>query len=353
MTTTPERATRDSRSVAVVRALVDAGLVEAARRGEAVTVVDGALAEQALPDATTPPRGEHSAAPRGPGRGRLAEIAGYLGGAFVVSAAGVFLATEWGTLSQVERVGILAGAALLLGLAGVAIAALGPGVDEVRSGGEPVRRRLAGVLLVAAAVSAGSAVGVFTEIRMAEPFGPVPYAVGGLTVAVLALAGYVLTPTVVGQAGTAAAAVFALAWFHEWVLAGEDPVVLGLSMVTLGVVWLVVAERGWWRETATGRVVGVGLALLGAQWPAIESSWVAYVALGAVALAGFGLYLVRPAWPYLAAGVAGVTLAVPQALLDLTEGSLGPVGALLATGVTLLAASLAGLRLRREVVDPS
>ncbi|HWL97180.1 MAG TPA: hypothetical protein VNP20_07520, partial [Nocardioidaceae bacterium] len=53
--------------------------------------------------------------------------------------------------------------------------------------------------------------------------------------------------------------------------------------------------------------------------------------------------------PYLGAAVAALTLAVPEALLDWTDGSLGPVGVLLVSGVTLLVAGLLGLRLRKEV----
>ena len=63
----------------------------------------------------------------------------------------------------------------------------------------------------------------------------------------------------------------------------------------------------------------------------------------------FWLYVVTRAWPYLATGVIAVTVAVPEALYDWVEGSLGAAGVLLATGVTLLLSSLAGLRLRHEV----
>jgi hypothetical protein len=46
-----------------------------------------------------------------------------------------------------------------------------------------------------------------------------------------------------------------------------------------------------------------------------------------------------------------VTIAVPEALSDWFEGALGAAGVLLATGVTLLLAALAGLRLRQEVTE--
>ena len=78
-------------------------------------------------------------------------------------------------------------------------------------------------------------------------------------------------------------------------------------------------------------------------------AWVAYVGTAALGAVAFWLYVVTRAWPYLATGVVAVTVAVPEALYDWVEGSLGAAGVLLATGVTLLLSSLAGLRLRHEV----
>jgi hypothetical protein len=52
-------------------------------------------------------------------------------------------------------------------------------------------------------------------------------------------------------------------------------------------------------------------------------------------------------WIVLAGGVAGVSLAVPEFLYDVTDGSLGASGVMLVAGVTLLGGSLVGLRIRR------
>jgi hypothetical protein len=129
----------------------------------------------------------------------------------------------------------------------------------------------------------------------------------------------------------------------------EGGVLHGLVVVGVGALWLLLAETGRWREVLPARVVGTAMLVVGAQIPiGSDHPWVAYVSLAVVALVGFTLYVVRRAWPYLVAGVAGVTLAVPEALLDWTEGSLGTAGVLLVAGVTLLAASLLGLRLRAE-----
>lgn len=70
-----------------------------------------------------------------------------------------------------------------------------------------------------------------------------------------------------------------------------------------------------------------------------------------VAAIGIALYLGRRAWPYLAAAVVAVTLVVPEAVSDWTGDSLGAIGAVLVTGVTLLVASFAGYRVRAEAVN--
>ena len=57
------------------------------------------------------------------------------------------------------------------------------------------------------------------------------------------------------------------------------------------------------------------------------------------------------AWPYLAGAVVAVTLVVPEAVSDWTDGSLGAVGGVLVAGVTLLVASFAGYRIRAEATD--
>src|SRR6476646_8445358 len=69
----------------VVDDLIGHGLVHPQRRAEAVHVVTHALG------ATTSDR---AAAP-GPARGRLVEVAGYLGGARVVDEQRLFLADPW------------------------------------------------------------------------------------------------------------------------------------------------------------------------------------------------------------------------------------------------------------------
>ena len=71
----------------------------------------------------------------------------------------------------------------------------------------------------------------------------------------------------------------------------------------------------------------------------------------AVAVVAFVLYMRTVAWPYLVVGVAGITLVVPEAVIDWTGDSLGPAGGVLIAGLTLLGASLAGFRMRQEATE--
>jgi hypothetical protein len=342
--TAPARRRRDGRSDAIVAALVERGLVPLDHQDEAAGVVDQVIGSQ-----------QAGAAPL---RRRFAEIAGYVGAAFVVSAAVIFFATQWRDLSEGQQVGLLAGVGVLLGLAGLAIGGLAldghpGGFRALRDETEAVRRRLAGVLFVGAAATAAGAAGLQVEYMGTREYSELPAVVGFATFVVLALGGYLLARSVFGQVAVAGGVLALVPTTWEYV-GSADAIPVGLTFLAIGLVWLVLAETGAWHETATARVVGSALAVLGAQIPiGSDQAWIGYLVTLLVAGAGFAAYVVRRAWPYLAVGVVGVTLAVPEALLDWTEGSLGPAGVLLVAGVSLLGASLLGLRLRHEVADDS
>lgn len=337
----PRRA-EDHRALAVVAALEERGLLDPARHGEAVETVDRVLAGGPAETTTL--------------RRRLAELAGYVGAALVLAAAALFLAEQWADLSVGQQVGLLVGVAVVLAGAGLAAALTGDGPTTVRTGLAPVRRRLASVLLTGGGAAAAAAAMVWVEdlLPTGEDRWESDWMVslaGGGTLAVLAALGYLLAPSVVGQLGVAVGAMFVVPAVLDGI-GDAEAVPLGLTYLGLGLLWLLLAERRVWREVLPARVVGAALVLVGAQIPVgSDIAWLGYLLTLVVAAAGFTMYVLRRAWPYLALGVVGVTLAVPEALLDWTEGSLGTAGVLLVAGVTLLGASLLGLRLRQEVVE--
>jgi hypothetical protein len=331
-----------ARTDKVVAALVSRGLVDAARAGEAQEVVSSALAG---PSATETPL-----------RRRLAEVAGYVGGALVVAAAVIFLTEQWAALSTTGRVSTLAAIGVVLfGAALVVLRTGGTGGPE-RETDSGVRRRLASALTSGSAVAVGFGAGVLVDGQTRD-FSNLPWLVGSLVALAVAAGGYLLAHSALGQLALAASAVSAVsaAVAMTEVSGGFSEMPFAFGFAALGVVWLVLAERHVWWEWYVGLATGCALVLLGAQYPVIDSTapWVGYLMSAVVAVVGVWLYVRSRALPYLVTAVAAITLVVPEALQDWTDGSLGPVAVLLATGLTLLVASLLGLRLRQEVGGPA
>src|SRR5690348_13019921 len=164
----------------VVRALVDAGLVDPARESAAEGVVRSVL----VPSGTTAPA---------PLRRRLAEIAGYVGGAFVVGAALLFFASTWSDLSLAGQVALLAGTTVVLVVVAAAFVVSAGGRAALRTPGEDVRRRLVSVLLTGAAATAAFALGLLLTDRMADEELGVMLAF--LLGSAIAFAGYLVAPS--------------------------------------------------------------------------------------------------------------------------------------------------------------
>ena len=321
--------------------LVDAGLVEQARRAEAEQVLGTALSAGAgEPGADTALRR------------RMSEVAGYVGGAFVVGAAVLFFVNQWGNLTRGGQIAVLSGIALLLAAAALVLTVTGGGRGALLTDLQAVRRRLASVLSVGAALATGFAVGLAVQDPDVYTDDSRGVLVGAGAALLVALGGYLLAPSTVGQL---AMAVAAFVMVPSALDTGGDvsSTAMGLIVVAIGLVWLTIAELDRWHEQLVGRIIGCALLLVGAQIPLFEDpQWLGYTLTALVAAGAFTAYVVRPTWPYLATGVVGATLAVPEALTDWMPGSLGSAGALLAAGVTLLVAALAGLRLRHGVGGP-
>jgi hypothetical protein len=288
---------------------------------------DAVLAEVAVP----------AAAPAGPRR-LLGEIAGYLGASFVVGATLLFLGEQWDELGRGGRFAILAAMAAILFGCGLAIRFRWASPDSVR-------RRLASTLMTGGAAAAAFAGYVLTT---RDDGIPLAASVTGLVVVV---AGYLLARSALGQIGAAVAAFAVCASLldlgddaHAWTL--------GLAALALGAVWAALAGWRVVTERRLGLAIAAGFGLLGAQLMVIDDvDPLGYVLTALVAAGCFAAYTRIRDWVLLAGGVAGATLVVPEFLYDVTEGSLGASGVMLVAGVTLLAGSLAGLRIRRHPAE--
>jgi hypothetical protein len=329
----------------VVDALLAEHLLAPDSRSRAVEVVGAALGQPTPVPSTTPARGLP----------KLVEVVAYLGGALVLAAVLLFLAQEWDSLGFGSQVALLAVATVVLGVAGL-VSANVPAGAQLLDPAYDVRRRLAGSLLAGAAVTAGSLAGLVVDHADRTTTFDWETLTGGAVMFAVAALGYLRAKTAVGVLvlmGSLLAVVLTVSDRVDDVFTGlTDGDGSGLLLVATGVVWLVVSELGWFREGVVARVLGVGVVLVGAQVPVIDGTHesLGYLLTAACVVAGVVMYLVRQSWPYLALAVVGVTLVVPEAISDWTEGSLGVVGGVLVTGVTLLLASFAGYRLRAESI---
>lgn len=306
---------------------------------QAYAVKEALAAVLAEPD---PPQGPAMT----PGRGSWAEVVGYLGGALVTAAAALFVVQNYGQLSEAEMAvwqGVAAGVLLA---AAALLATVTPGGAATLRQREPdthVRRRLASTLAtLAAAAAAGSASFAAPPDTSTLWAGVAATAVAGL--------GYALMPSAVGLFGLWVGTVIAVVGVPDAVATLPSPLAYGLLVLGVGLAWAVVALLGLPHESDIALRLGLATALAGAQATSGEGLEWAYGTTTVLAVVGFALYARLRLWPLLAVGVIGVTLAVPEALTDLTDYQLGVVGGLLAAGVSLLAAAGLGLRIRTAAV---
>ena len=322
----------------VVEALEAEGLLAPADDERSRAVVERALAA------------DEAVAARRPEMPKLVEVVAYFGGALVLASGFLFMLQTWDDLGDVGQVSFLAAVALVLGIAG-AVTARGQGLA-----GGAIRRRLGGTLLTASSLAGGFAVGVAVEVFTDLDFDDVywPVIAGGLAVAAGSALAYRLASTAVGlvgilggvvAAGSDAAASLASAQYES--------LGVGSAFFAIGAGWLFATELGVFDQRTIARTLGLALTVFGGQAASFNEgySWIGYLMMVVIAAGGVWLYLTRLDWPFLAAAVISVTLVVPEAVSDWTEGSLGVVGGVLVAGITLLVASYAGYRLRKEATD--
>lgn len=328
----------------IVSALVSEGLVAPGDAERATAVVTGVLGGSS-PVASSL-------------KGRLVEIAAYVGGALVFAAGFLFLLDQWDDLTEGARVVAVAFIAALLAGAGLVIA-LYPfdradgGFAELEDEANDVRRRLVGALLTGSALATCFAAGLLTD-NLTEGFGEEPGMVASFVLVVGAAVAYAVVPTALGQLAMAGGAFSAAYVAVELIATTSDTGPwIGLLQVALAAGWLAMAETGVFRERLVARILGATWLLVGAQLPlgSNDVAWLAYLLTALVAAAAVGLYLSKLSWPYIALAVVAVTLVVPEAIIDWSNGSLGPAGGVLVAGLTLLGASFAGFKVREEVTD--
>jgi MFS family permease len=280
-------------------------------------------------------------APPGRRSGWWIEVLGYIGGGLILAGATTLVALSWDDLGRLGIVALLSVVLVALLAAGVVVAGGPAKVRLLADDSSPVRRRIVGVLFALTGAVAALIVGVAVDGRP-EYAAPV----AGL---VAAAAGYSWLRTAAGLFATGLFSLVATATVLD--VYDAPPLVWAAGFVTLGAAWVVLAHSGLAIPPSLAYGGGAALALIGGQQPmgSPDTRIWTYVITLAVAFACLALYRTRRQLVLLLAGVLGVTIAVPEAVWDVTNGAGGAAVILLVGGAVLLAASGIGLRVHRRL----
>jgi hypothetical protein len=285
----------------------------------------------------------------------LAEVGGYVGAAFVVAAVAVFTGPHWDQLSTGMRLAILASPAAALLMAAVVIARSTPGGWPVHDRpGIGARRRLIAALWL----SAGGLLAGVTGVLTSDPQGASGSRQGALvTVTAMGvwIVGYLAGRTPLLHIAVAAATAFVPYLLWDWLAQNSDVALAGYTLLVVAVVWAVLSLRRVLDEQLLGLAVAGTLGFIGAETLTQTDEGggpaVGYLALAAIALAGLLGYAATRLTVVLVVGVVALATVVPQAVIDYTDGALGAAGALLVSGLSIVGASVLGLRLHRDAAD--
>ena len=274
----------------------------------------------------------------------LAEVAGYVGAAFVFAAAIVLAAPRWGDLPPATQAITLGVSALLLAAAAGWVAAGTPGGWTVHPGVSGPRRRLVGALVLVAGAMATSTTATLTD-------GPRQEGLTVLTALAVWGVGYLACRGILLHIATAGAATWAVFAVADWATSEPDATLVGLLTAAIGVGWGLLAVWGVLDERRLGLAAAGAIVFVGAEEVVVDGGaerGLGYLLLLGLAVAGLAGYAVLRDVVLLVVGAAALAVVVPQAVTDYSNGALGAAGALLFSGLTIVGAAVLGLRLRER-----
>jgi hypothetical protein len=262
----------------------------------------------------------------------LAEIAGYLGGAFVVIAVTIVTARQWEAFTELQR-------GILFGALAVALFALGTFVGTSTA----VKSRLSGVLFGLAAASTTGTLAILDSNRDTPT-------IAFLAGTAIALTGYYMVQTFVGH-------VILYGYiFISGIMALSDltpdgsgmAIYVGTYFLVLGGAWTFFSYRKFVDELL-GYIFGGGTLFVATQVLFIDAEhWLSYLSMVAVAGTTAWLYLRVHAWPLVLTAVLTTTVGVGEFVAQTLGGSVGAALGLFAAGAALVTSSLLALRNKRE-----
>jgi hypothetical protein len=262
----------------------------------------------------------------------LAEIAGYLGGAFVVIAVTIVTARQWVAFTELQR-------GILFGALAIALFALGTYVGTSTA----VKSRLAGLLF---GLAAGSTTGTLAILDSNRDAPTIAFLAG----TAIALIGYYIVQTFVGHVilfgYTFIAGIMALS---DLIPDGSRMAIyVGTYFLVLGGAWTFISYRKY-LDSLLGYIFGGATLFIATQVLFIDAEhWLSYLAMAAVAGTTAWLYLRVHAWPLVLTAVLTTTVGVGEFVAETLGGSLGAALGLFAAGAALVTSSLLALRNKRE-----
>lgn len=305
----------------------DAGKLEAALDG---LVHDGSLSASQAELVRL--RYESTDAPSDSRTSVLAEIAGYVGGAFLVIAIAIITASKWEVFSQWQR-------AVLFGAIAVILFGLGLFVGSATT----VKSRLSGVLYGFSAASTTATIVIIQSTNNE----PTLAFLGGTAIALI---GFYLVQSFVGHAVLFGfifiAGIMAISDLSPQ--GSETAMFVALYFLLLGTVWLALTYFKYVDEFL-GYIFGGGTLFIATQIFFIDSErLISYLLMIYVAALTTWLYLRVNRWPILLTAVLTTTVGVGEFVASTLGGSLGSALGLFAAGVALVTSSLLALRNKRE-----
>ena len=262
----------------------------------------------------------------------LAEIAGYLGGAFVVIAVTIVTARQWEAFTELQR-------GILFGALAVTLFALALFVGTSTA----VKSRLAGLLFGLAAASTTGTIAIIDPNRDAPTL-------AFLAGTAIALIGYYIVQTFVGHV------VLYGYIFITGIMALSDltpdnvgmELFVGSYFLVLGGAWTFFTYRKYVDGTL-GYIFGGGTLFIATQVLFVQSEHlISYLSMIVVASATAWLYLRVHAWPLVLTAVLTTTVGVGEFVAETLGGSVGSALGLFAAGAALVTSSLLALRNKRE-----
>ena len=262
----------------------------------------------------------------------LAEIAGYLGGAFVVIAVTIVTARQWEAFTELQR-------GILFGALAISLFALGTFVGTSTA----VKSRLAGLLF---GLAAGSTTGTLAILDSNRDTPTIAFLAG----TAIALIGYYMVQTFVGH-------VFLYGYiFITGIMALSDltpdgsgmAIYIGTYFLVLGGAWTFFTYKKYVDGTL-GYIFGGATLFIATQVLFIDAEhWLSYLSMIAVAGTTAWLYLRVHAWPLVLTAVLTTTVGVGEFVAQTLGGTVGAALGLFAAGAALVTSSLLALRNKRE-----